>query len=86
VLRLGAPPTLARAPRSTNIIESMMSVSHKHARNVKRWRDGNMALRWCAADMVEAGKLFRRVNVHLHLPALRRTRPRVRRSRARRSR
>ena len=40
-------------------------------RNVKRWRDGQMALRWCAAGMVEAGKQFRRVNGHLHLPALR---------------
>lgn len=49
----------------------MVSVSHKHARHNKRWRDDNMALRWCAADMVEAGKQFRRVNVHLHLPALR---------------
>ncbi len=26
---------------------------------------------WCAAGMVEAGKQFRRVNGHLHLPALR---------------
>jgi hypothetical protein len=30
-----------------------------------------MALRWCAAGMVEAGKQFRRVNGHLHLNALR---------------
>ena len=30
-----------------------------------------MALRWCAAGMVEASKQFRRVNGHLHLPALR---------------
>ena len=30
-----------------------------------------MALRWCAAGMVAAGKQFRRVNGHLHLPALR---------------
>jgi hypothetical protein len=30
-----------------------------------------MALRWCAAGMVETGKQFRRVNGHLHLPALR---------------
>jgi putative transposase len=44
-----------------------------HARNVKRWRDGQMALRWCAAGMVEAGKQFRRVNGHLHLRALRDT-------------
>jgi hypothetical protein len=30
-----------------------------------------MALRWCAAGMVEAKKQFRRVNGHLHLKALR---------------
>ena len=39
--------------------------------NVKRWRDGQMALRWCAAGMVEASSQFRRVNGHLHLAALR---------------
>ena len=39
--------------------------------NVKNWQNGHMALRWCAAGMVEAGKQFRRVNGHLHLPALR---------------
>jgi len=71
VLRLGVPPTLARTLRSTNAIESMISVCREHANNVKRWRDGRMALRWCAAGMVEAGKQFRRVNGHLHLPALR---------------
>jgi putative transposase len=71
VLRLGVPPTLARTLRSTNCIESMISVCREHAANVKRWRDGQMALRWCAAGMVEAGKQFRRVNGHLHLPTLR---------------
>ena len=71
VLRLGVPPTLARTLRSTNTIESMISVCREHSTNVKRWRDGQMALRWCAAGMVEAGKQFRRVNGHLHLPALR---------------
>ena len=71
VLRLGMPPTLARTLRSTNCIESMISVCREHAGNVKRWRDGQMALRWCAAGMVEAGKQFRRVNGHLHLPTLR---------------
>ena len=30
-----------------------------------------MAIRWCAAGMLEASKQFRRVNGHLHLPALR---------------
>jgi putative transposase len=71
VLRLAVPPTLARTLRSTNCIESMISVCREHAGNVKRWRDGQMALRWCAAGMVEAGKQFRRVNGHLHLPTLR---------------
>ncbi len=47
VLRLGVPPTLARTLRSTNCIESMISVCREHASNVKRW---------CAAGMVEAGK------------------------------
>ena len=46
----------------------MISICRDHAGNVKRWRDGQMALRWCAAGMVEAGKQFRRVNGHLHLP------------------
>src|SRR4051794_15483929 len=73
VLRLGVPPTLARTLRSTNAIESMISISRDHSRNVKRWRDGQMALRWCAAGMIEAGKQFRRVNGHLQLPALRTT-------------
>jgi putative transposase len=71
VLRLGVSPTLARTLRSTNTIESMISVCREHSANVKRWRDGQMALRWCAAGMVEAGKQFRRVNGHLYLPALR---------------
>jgi putative transposase len=71
VLRLGVPPILARTLRSTNCIESMISVCREHAANVKRWRDGQMALRWCAAGMIEAGKQFRRVSGHLHLPALR---------------
>jgi putative transposase len=71
VLRLGVPPTLARTLRSTNAIESMISICRAHSVNIKRWRDGQMALRWCAAGMVEAGKQFRRVNGHLHLAHLR---------------
>jgi putative transposase len=64
-------PALAGTLRSTNAIESMISISRTHSANVKRWRDGQMALRWCAAGMVEAGKQFRRVNGHLHLAKLR---------------
>ena len=49
----------------------MTSVCREHAGYVKRWRDGQMALRWWAAGMTEAGKQFHRVNGHLHLPTLR---------------
>lgn len=71
MLRLGVPPTLARSLRSTNPIESVIEICREHAKNVKNWRDRQMALRWAAAGMIEAGKQFRRVNGHLHLPALR---------------
>ena len=71
VLALGVPPTLARTLRSTNSIESMIGICRDHSRNVKNWRDGTMALRWCAAGMLEADHQFRRVNGHLRLPQLR---------------
>src|SRR6266851_5026113 len=69
--RLGVPPTLARTLRSTNAVESMIEICRDHSTKVKRWRDGQMALRWCAAGMLEATKQFRRVNGFFHLPALR---------------
>ena len=65
VLRLDVSPTLARTLRSTNTIESMIPVCRENAGNVKRCRDGQIALRWCAAGMAEAGKQFRCVNGHL---------------------
>ena len=71
IARLSVPPTLARTLRSTNCIESMIEICRDHAANVKRWRDGQMVLRWIAAGMGEARRQFRRVNGHLHLPALR---------------
>ncbi len=60
-----------------NAVESMISICRDHSSNVKRWRDATMALRWCAAGMVEAGKQFRRVNGHMHLRSLRDTLDRV---------
>lgn len=71
ILRLGVPPTLARTLHSTNPVESMIEICREHSKNVKRWRNGQMALRWCAAGMLEADHQFRRVNGHLHLPKLR---------------
>jgi transposase-like protein len=70
VIRLGIPPELRRSLASTNIIESMNAVIRQVCRNVKRWRDAQMALRWTAAGMLQAGKGFRRLKACKHLPAL----------------
>jgi transposase-like protein len=70
VTRLGLPPELRRSLASTNIIESVNAVIRQVCRNVKRWRDATMALRWTAAGMLEAAKGFRRLKAHRQLPAL----------------
>jgi len=71
VIRLGLPVELRRALGCTNAIESLMAVIRKVCRNVKRWRNAKMALRWTGAAMLEANKTFRRLKAHKHLPTLR---------------
>jgi transposase-like protein len=71
VIRLGLPQSLRRSLACTNIIENMMGTIRRVCRNVKRWRDASMALRWTAAAMQEATKGFRRLKAHKQLPALR---------------
>ena len=71
VIRLGLPAELRRALACTNAIESLMAVIRKVCRNVKRWRNAKMALRWTGAAMLEAKKTFRRLKAHQQLPALR---------------
>jgi len=45
VLRLGVSATLARTLRSTNCIESMISIARNHSTNVKNWQNGTVGLR-----------------------------------------
>ena len=61
VTRLGVRGPLARTLQSTNPCESMIECVRRSARNVKRWRSGEMCLRWTAAGMLEAERQFRRV-------------------------
>jgi putative transposase len=61
VIRLGLPLPLRRSLACTNIIENMMGTVRRVCRNVKRWRNALMALRWTAAAMQEAAKGFRRL-------------------------
>jgi len=70
--RLGirADSTLGRTLQTTNPIESILSVCRERARNVKRWRGGEMALRWTAAGMLDAERSFRRVKGFRGLPQL----------------
>ena len=71
VSRLGLPPALRRSLACTNAIENMQGTIRRVTRNVKRWRDAEMALRWAAAGMMEAKKGFRRLKAYRQLPRLR---------------
>ena len=71
VIRLGLPIELRRSLARTNIIENMMGSIRRVCRNVKRWRDASMALRWTGAAMLEAAERFRRLKAHRQLPVLR---------------
>jgi putative transposase len=71
VIRLGLPAELRRSLACTNIIENMMGTIRRTCRNVKRWQDTAMALRWTSAAMLEAAKGFRRLKAYKQLSVLR---------------
>ncbi len=71
VNRLGLPGALRRSLACTNSIENMMGTVRRVCRNVKRWQNAAMALRWTAAGMMEAAKGFRRLKAYKQLPLLR---------------
>ena len=62
VLTLGLSPRLQRSLATTNAAESLISRTRHVKRNVKRWRGGQMMLRWVAAGVLEAAKGFRRLS------------------------
>jgi len=71
VNRLGLSAKLRRSLACTNSIENMMGTVRRVCRNVKRWQNAAMALRWTAAGMLEAAKGFRRLKAYKQLPVLR---------------
>ena len=71
VVRLGLPKDLRRSLACTNLIENMNGTIRQVTRNVKRWQNASMALRWTAAGMMEAKKGFRRLKAYKQLPKLR---------------
>ena len=71
VIKLGIDDDwLRRTLSTTNPIESAISVAKTVTGRVKRWRDGNMRKRWCAAGLLRAEEKFRRIKGYRHLPAL----------------
>ena len=70
ISRLGVTGSLLKTDMSTNPVESMIEIVRAHARNVKRWQDGDMRLRWAAAGMLAAATQFRRVKGYRQLPQL----------------
>ncbi|MEE9544698.1 MAG: IS256 family transposase [Rhodospirillales bacterium] len=71
VIRLGLPQELQRSLACTNIIENALGTVRLVSRNVKRWRNAEMALRWTATGLREARKSFRRLKAYRQLPILR---------------
>ena len=70
VARLGITGRLATTLTSSNPIESMISIARATNRNVTRWRDGQMVLRWTAAGMLNAQRSFRRIKGYKQMPQL----------------
>ena len=66
VARLGIDDQLT----TSNPVESMISIAPTTNRNVTRWRDGQMVLRWTAARMLNAERSFRRIKGHKQMPQL----------------
>jgi putative transposase len=70
VLTLDLSDRLRRSLATTNAAESLISRTRHVKRNVKRWRGGQMMLRWVAAGVLEAVKGFRRLKGRADMPKL----------------
>jgi putative transposase len=69
VATIGASPLLRKSLSTSNAIESMISIARTTTSNVKNWKDGSMAKRWCAVGMLEAERSFRKLRGHTDLKA-----------------
>ncbi len=70
VVGLGLPRALERTLATTNPIENLNSVARRVCGRVKRWRGGEMILRWMVGAMSEAAKGFRRLKGRAGMPVL----------------
>lgn len=70
VKRLGLTGSLERSLATTNPIENTNGTIRRVARGVKRCRDGQMALRWVVACLLEAQRGFHRLKGYRDMKSL----------------
>jgi transposase-like protein len=67
VHRIGVPPELRRILMTTNIIESTFNGMTYAEKNVKRYRNGDMLMRWMASVLLFRERHYRRVDGFKHI-------------------
>jgi len=67
---LGITGALYRTLRTTNPIENLNGSIAHFTRNVKRWKDGQMALRWIAGALSDAKGRFRKLRGYRDMKTL----------------
>ena len=67
---LGISGALYRTLRTTNPIENLNGSIAHFTRNVKRWKDGQMTLRWIAGALSDAKARFRKLRGHRDMKIL----------------
>jgi putative transposase len=70
VQKLGLPAILAKSLVTTNPIESVFSAAAPLTGRVKRWRQGNMRMRWAVTGALRAEKNFNRLKGYREIPML----------------
>ncbi len=67
---LGITGALYRTLRTTNPIENLNGSIAHYTRNVKRWKDGQMVLRWVASAFSDAAGRFRKLKGYSDMKSL----------------
>lgn len=70
LIALGVDGALYKTLRTTNPIENLNGLVAHYTRNVKRWRDGEMVLRWIGSAINQASCGFRAVRGYRDLKQL----------------
>jgi hypothetical protein len=70
VMAMKLPRSLERVLSTTNVIENLIGSTRDLSARVKRWRDGEMIVRWTATAVRESATKFRCIAGHKDMPRL----------------